>query len=121
MMLTDRTEADMIVKVVDVAPDALVKSAHYDVGDHSIASGVWWSSDPPEKRDYKAIHDYRYLFAHGIEGAPLVEDVHGGFQQWKVKFAYWYSDNDVHPGHYLVVTSGDIFLMSDHGKTIDRV
>lgn len=117
----------MIVKVVPRDPFMRESAIHFAVGQVEVTSGTHWFDAPPEDRDYHAalgIEGDCTVYVRGVEKEPTsamtVEfgQASARNQGWLMRYAWWRAEDDTIE---VVVTSGDIYLMSEQGHTIDKV
>jgi hypothetical protein len=118
----------MFVKVVSRSDLALLTAIVHETGGNPVSWGTHYFYDPPAERaetEYSNLGPTPFfLHLDGIEEKPEPDDeiVHRtnipDGPVWKVRFAYW---DHPHTGRHMVCTSGQIYLLSDTGATVDRV
>lgn len=104
----------MIVKVVPPSPELAKESAHHFQAHGPIHSGKHYlNAEPrpivPDVIDYQNTLGLELRQTHvlGVTDNPA-----------EFTFAHWWDPDD---GGHLVVTNGQIFILSDRGDTVDRV
>lgn len=99
----DRPEGDTLIEVPASA---------------AVRLGTQISKVPPKGRLYDEELDISVDFGHveGIRDKPTGQE--SGSDYWLYRYAWWWEEGR---GMVMVVTSGDIFVMSDTGQTVDRV
>jgi hypothetical protein len=114
----------MIVKVVHPDSLAAVSAVYFDTERAPVSTGVHFFHEPPGEANYSDIADSELLHVFGVQpavevriGEPWPDSPTG---QWPCRFAFWLPEHDM-KGNVLVVTTGQIYLMSERGDTIDRV
>lgn len=104
----------MILKVVPTTNHEPVMASYFDVGTADVHTGIYFFHEPPGRADYREIAEAKSTHVLGtLEALPSDPD-----GQWPCRFAYWVDDAR---GLQLIVTTGDIYLMSERGDTVDRV
>lgn len=108
----------MYVKVVDRDHNAVPSSEIHDTNHAPVSTGTFWFDKPPEQQGYHAIANAHFVYVFDVDPNPTHEDHEHNLRQWMVRYAFW-----SHPetGLHLLVTNGQIYVMSDAGATIDRV
>jgi len=106
----------MYVKVEGVHPSLF----EVPKGANPLEYGSRVVIEPPWEIDWQKELEVALRFLHyrGDSDVAPHHDVTGGPDFWVVHFAWWTDDDR---GSFGIVTTHDLYIMGDNGKTIDRV
>lgn len=106
----------MFVKVVQPYDEGASSQILYEV--EEVRFGTVVTHLPINKRDFSQEigAGFKLLHSNGLTSEPDGQDDVGDW--WMYRYAVWH---DVHNDNIVVVTSGDIYILSNSGRTIERV
>jgi hypothetical protein len=76
-----------------------------------VTTGSFFSTEQPDPQDILG-------FDHDGFSAEWKDQSSGAKGHWNLRYAWWTDENGL---IHAVITKGRIYLLSDQGKTIDRV